>query len=107
MRRRAKVDDNHKAISEALRSVGATVQSLAMVGAGCPDLLVGYHGRNFLLEVKNPNQPPNKRQLTPDEYYWHLCWRGQVHEVLTAENAWAAIGAPVPSSAAYRPGRKP
>ena len=46
-----RVDNNHTAIVLALRAIGATVQSLASVSGGCPDLVVGYHGRNVLLEV--------------------------------------------------------
>ena len=42
MRQAAKVDDNQAAIVEALRSLGASVESLAAVGKGVPDLLVGF-----------------------------------------------------------------
>ena len=52
MRRAAKVDGNQAEIVSALRQVGAEVQSLASVGQGVPDLLVGFRSRNFLLECK-------------------------------------------------------
>ena len=39
--RAARVDDNHVAVVEALRKAGAMVQSLAAVGDGVPDLLIG------------------------------------------------------------------
>ena len=45
MRRAARTDSNHEEIVKALRAVGATVQSLAGVGHGVPDLLVGYQGK--------------------------------------------------------------
>ena len=53
MRRAAKVDDNHREIVRALRDCGATVQDLSPVGAGCPDILVGWQGRNHLIEIKD------------------------------------------------------
>jgi Holliday junction resolvase len=76
--RNSRVDDNQAAIVLALRSAGATVQSLANVRKGCPDILVGYHGVNLLMEIKNDRQPMNKRKLTPDEQHWIAMWKGQV-----------------------------
>lgn len=71
-----KVDDNHGKVVEALRAQGATVQSLAAVGAGVPDLLVGYRGRTLLLEVKDGAKVPSKQRLTEAEADWHRDWRG-------------------------------
>ena len=48
MRRAAKIDSNHAEIVAALRGIGAYVMSLASVGGGCPDLLVGFRGHTFL-----------------------------------------------------------
>jgi hypothetical protein len=94
MRRAAKVDDNQTAIVKALRAVGATAQSLAAIGCGCPDLLVGYRGGTYLLEVKDGRKPPSARQLTPDEQAWHAAWRGwPAYTVLSVEHALRAIGA--------------
>ena len=53
MRRAAKIDANHGDIVEALRGIGCSVLSLAPLGKGAPDLLVGYWGRNTILEVKD------------------------------------------------------
>lgn len=78
MKRAAKVDANQKQIVTALRQAGCTVQSLATVGKGCPDLIVGCQGRNFLLEIKDGSKPPSARQLTEDQQTWHQNWRGQV-----------------------------
>ncbi len=52
MRRAANVDRNQPEIVAALRAAGATVEYLHAVGGGCPDLLVGYRGANYVLEVK-------------------------------------------------------
>lgn len=92
MRKHGKVDANHTAIVKALRQVGATVQSLASVGGGCPDLLVGRQGMTYLLEVKDGAKKPSERKLTADELAWHLKWRGQVHVVESEKDALAAIG---------------
>lgn len=72
---RAKVDANQKVIVEALRAAGCFVQSLAGIGAGCPDLLVGtcnYDGQAWVvMEVKDGSKPPSQRGLTEDEIGWH------------------------------------
>lgn len=77
-RRAAKVDANQSAIVAAFRKAGASVQPLHMVGQGCPDLLVGFRGRNLAVEVKDGSKPPSARKLTADEAEWHEAWRGQV-----------------------------
>ena len=87
MRTAARVDANQSEIVEALRQIGATVQTLHQVGRGCPDLLVGFRGVNILLEVKDGSKPPSARKLTPDEYSWHKDWRGQVAVVKSIEDA--------------------
>ena len=89
--RNAKVDANQQEIVETLRSRGASVQSLARVGDGCPDLLVGWRGKNTVLEVKDGAKSPSRRRLTPDERRWHALWLGQVETVSTVEQATAAV----------------
>lgn len=88
-----RVDANQPDIARSLRQAGATVQHLHEVGRGCPDLLVGFRGVNYLLEIKDSSQPPSRRRLTPDEAEWHAAWRGEVRIVMTAGEALAAIGA--------------
>jgi len=74
--RMARVDENQKAIVIALRRLGASVQSLATVGKGCPDLIVGFRGVNYLLECKNDSKVKSQRQLTPCQVDWHGSWVG-------------------------------
>ena len=93
MRRAARVDANQAQITAALRAAGATVQPLHMVGRGCPDLMVGFLGVNYLLEVKDGSKPPSKQRLTEDEQQWHDMWDGQVATVNSADQALKAIGA--------------
>ena len=76
MRRAAKVDANQEQIVQVLRAAGATVQSLAGVGKGVPDLLVGYQGKTLLMEVKDGRLAPSARRLTEDQLVWHGAWRG-------------------------------
>ena len=93
MRRAAKVDDNQEEIVKALRSVGATVQTLAAVGKGVPDLLVGHRGRTILIEVKDGKKSPSERRLTEDQVKWHGSWRGGPVAIVTdVEGALRAIG---------------
>ena len=82
----ARVDANQAQIVMALRSVGASVQPLHTVGRGCPDLLVGFRGRCYVFEVKQPGLPPSKR-LTDEEEKWHKNWRGQIGIVETPQQA--------------------
>lgn len=84
-----RVDANQSKIVKELRSLGAVVQSIAALGDGVPDLLVGWRGKNFLFEVKDWRQPPSKRRLTPKERQWHALWQtvGQVSTIETTEEA--------------------
>lgn len=88
----AKVDSNQTVIVEALRRIGASVQSLASVGHGCPDLLVGYRGECYVLEIKDGSKPSSQRKLTPDETKWCAQWRGQYDVVTSWQQAFDAIG---------------
>ena len=90
-----KRDKSEPAIVSALESVGATVEQLP-TGKGVPDLLVGYKGENYLLEVK---RKPEKGKvygshvkLNKKQEIWHKCWRGSVSIVRTPEEALAVIG---------------
>ena len=92
MRRRGRVDANQREIVAALRQIGASVQSLADIGKGCPDLLVGRAGRTFLLEVKDGSKVKSARALTPDEEAWIEGWRGApVYVVESVEQALATV----------------
>lgn len=75
----------------ALRQLGCTVQDLASVGGGCPDILVGFRGRNLCLEIKDGSKPPSARTLTPEQRVWHHEWRGQVLVVESEEQAISAV----------------
>lgn len=95
MRRASKIDANQPDVVDALRRLGATVQSLSAVGSGVPDLLVGWNGRTYLLEVKDGSLPPSARRLTDDQEKWHAAWCGSPVFVITCqESAIQALGGP-------------
>lgn len=110
MRRAAKRDASEPDIVRALESVGATVERLS--AAGLPDLLVGWRGRMWLLEVKLPltargavqpghnlNSKGGQGDMTADQVAWWRAWRGPTPIVVrTPDEALAAIGAVVTRS---------
>lgn len=85
-----KVDANQRKIVERLRKLGFSVRSLASVGKGMGDILVGgiSNGKksNWLFEIKDPDQKKSNRKLTPDEQLFFDKWRGQVDIVETIED---------------------
>lgn len=93
MRRKARIDANQPKIVKALRAVGASVAHIHMVGGGLPDIIVGYRGVNYLMEIKDGSKPPSKRRLTLDEQSWHDNWWGSVVVVNNEDEALRAIGA--------------
>jgi hypothetical protein len=86
------VDANQSEIVAGLRGIGATVCDIHEVGAGCPDILVGFRGTNWLLEIKAPGRA---RGLTRMEVAWLEAWRGQAAVVTTIDDALRIIGATV------------
>jgi Holliday junction resolvase len=93
MRRYPNLDSNQPDIVKALREAGASVTSLASVGGGCPDLLVGIRKVTTVMEVKDGAKPPSKRKLTEAEQDWHDAYRGSVHIVESVEQALAVLAA--------------
>lgn len=92
MRKAARVDENQNEIVSALQRAGCSVQILSSVGQGCPDILVGMAGTNWILEIKNSARSPSKRKLTPEQKQWHAAWKGQVNVVETIDDAFRVVG---------------
>lgn len=88
-----RVDDNHGEVVTGLREAlpEATVFDLSGAGKGIADLLVGYAGRNYLIEVKDGEKIPSARELTDAQKEFHGSWQGQVAIATTAAGAVAAI----------------
>jgi hypothetical protein len=84
-----RTDNNQPAIIQALRDIGCSVQDLSQLGRGCPDILIGFHMMNFLLEIKNcEDRAP---RLTECEQRWIKSWAGQVAVVTNVADAIAII----------------
>ena len=90
--RAARTDANHIQVVSALRAAGATVQSLAAVGKGVPDLLVSFKGVNLLMEVKDGNKSASRQKLTEDQIKFHGQWQGPISVVDGPEAALRALG---------------
>ena len=85
--RNAKTDHNQNEIVQALRQVGATVVLLHKVGSGVPDLLVGFRGVTYLLEVKQLKGKPNLLQER-----WYREWNGRAPVIVkTVDDAINAV----------------
>lgn len=97
-----KIDANQRDIVKALQLAGASVCDLSGAGRGVPDLLVGYQGRNLLMEVKRPWEKgiaKSDLNLTPPQQEFFAEWLGQVATVTTPEEALALLHAqPEPAS---------
>ena len=86
MRTAAKRDKNEQGIIEALEQVGATVYRAN--GKDFPDLVVGFRGLNYLIEVKYLYG-----KLSKGQHRWHESWLGQRAVVWNIEQALQVIGA--------------
>ena len=85
--RAAKVDANQGEIVTALRKAGVSVQSLATIGKGCPDIIAAKSPDMWLIEIKGA-----KGKLTPDQVAWIHGWRGVVHIVRGVDDALELVG---------------
>jgi hypothetical protein len=93
MKYAARVDKNQLAtIKEFERAMpDASVFDASACGEGFPDLVVGWRGRNYLFEVKNPDVRPSDRRLTDPQEAFHGSWQGQVHVVHSAAEMLAVM----------------
>lgn len=91
MRRAARTDSNQTAIVSALRSIGASVAVTSAVGDGFPDIVVGYRGSNYLIEIKDGGKPPSAQALTDDQIMFHGSWCGVVYVVNSIEQALTVV----------------
>lgn len=63
-RNRHRKDGTHKEVIERLQSLGCSVRDLSQNGdPGGPDLLVGFSGRDFQVEVKTEKTPVSDKQV--------------------------------------------
>jgi len=91
VRRAGRTDSNQKEIVDALRKARASVFVTSSLGGGFPDLVIGFRGKNYLMEVKSCQR--NEVILTNDELAFLQSWAGQAVVVVDAQEALKAIGA--------------
>jgi Holliday junction resolvase len=92
-----KRDANHGEITDLLRLYGFTVFDASHVGRSFPDLVVGYAGSTYLIEIKSSDAAP----LTPGQIEFAKTWRGspvvvirsRANAVSWAENTRYAVRA--------------
>lgn len=102
MRRAGKVDANQAPAVLALRELdGCEVDSLASLGGGIGDLLIGYDGALMIVEMKDGDD----KTLTPAQVKWHRRWRGfPVYVAHSIEELLAIVkGTSLRSAAVRRP----
>lgn len=81
------VDSNQKHLLRFAAQLGASVANLSGVGHNIPDALLGFRGRNILIEIKSPNG-----FLTDGQVEWGRHWRGErVYVVRTEEDLYALL----------------
>lgn len=93
MRQRARKDDNQTDIVAGLRQIGATVWLTHQLGDGAPDIVVGFRGVNYMLELKDGSKPPSEQLLTAEEARFGYLWKGQYAVVHSFAEAVLVIGA--------------
>lgn len=91
MPNRKRIDHNQNEIVKALRSAGATVRIVSSV-SNFVDIVVGFRGQNYLMEIKDGNKPPSGQMLTPGEFKFQVEWEGNVSNINSIDSALAAIG---------------
>lgn len=102
--RARRVDVNQKDVVSALRFFGATVAVTSAQGEGFPDLIVGYRGRTFLIEVKDGDKGAAAK-LTPAQVEWFAAWKGEpVFVAHSAATAVAFVTGVVPEGEPWKKG---
>jgi len=69
--KRHRSDKNQAEIVALLRQVGILVAVTSQVGNGFPDIVVGFQGKVYLIELKSPGELDN---LTPAEESFRETW---------------------------------
>lgn len=109
-----KRDACEKEIVKALEAAGATVSKLD--GKGIPDLLVGYRGRTYLMECKDPKDgkrnsrsgnagKANDLGLRDSQWDWWQAWKGARPAIVTTPAEALAVlldGQAMPGEGVFR-----
>lgn len=86
-------DNNHNEIVNVLKQAGAYVLDMSHVGAGFPDLIVGFKQKTILVEIKNPKTSYGKKGLNKNQLKWRDSWIGGSYFVVdSVDSALHALG---------------
>ena len=77
---RQRSDSNQAEIVKELRAIGCTV--VVVSAKECWDLQVGWRGKNYMFEVKQPG-----KELRDSQKEFHDEWRGQIDRIECVEDA--------------------
>lgn len=70
-------DANKTALHKLWTAIGGSWLDLVPEHGGEPDALLGWRGKNALVEIKDPNKKPSEQKLRPEQVEWHREWRGK------------------------------
>tara|TARA_R110000824_G_scaffold32908_1_gene106078 strand:- start:9599 stop:9889 length:291 start_codon:yes stop_codon:yes gene_type:complete len=87
----AKTDANAKSIDRVLVELGASIAKTDGVGGGFPDRVIGFNGKNFLIEYKDGAKSPSRQRLNDLQKRWHEKWQGQVATVRNPKEALEVV----------------
>lgn len=85
--RAKKTDGNHKDIVTKLKKAGVSVMDCSSVGRGCPDLVIGYNGQNYLVEIKTIKGKLNELQIN-----FFTTWQGQAIVIRDVKDIFTFLG---------------
>lgn len=86
MRRRGKKDGNHDALKAVFVRMGCSVADLFNAGLpGFPDIVVGCGGRDYLVEIKNPETRYGRAGLNSNQTSFSAEWRGGMIYVVSSD----------------------
>lgn len=91
MRKAARTDGNHKEVVELFRELGCSVRQTHQLPDGGGDIIVGLHGFNVLVEIKDGDLAPSARKLTPKEKEFSDSWQGHYRIVESEDDVIALV----------------
>ena len=86
--RAKKTDSNQQEILNDLKRLGISYFVASGVGAGFPDIVVGFRGLNWFIEIKTETGKQTKPQIKFEE-----SWQGQYAICRSTEQVLEVIGA--------------
>lgn len=94
-RRHGRIDANQNEIVDALRksNLAVSVAVTSGLGNGFGDLVIGFGGGNYIIEIKDGSKSPSKRKLTTAEADFHRDWLGQIDVAKNLDEVLEIIGA--------------